>query len=164
MRVSVSRGLTAAPARTIVNLVVQQQHLDLAFAALADPVRRAVLARLRQGGTAVSTLAADHAISLPAFMKHVRTLERAGLVTTTKTGRIRTCRLCEPGLAAAEAWLRTHRTFWERQLESLARHVEPPAREAQTWTPPPSRKRSKSGASSPRHPRASTTPGRRPRA
>lgn len=106
--------------------MVYGQDLNLTFAALADPVRRAVLARLTRGDEAVSVLAADHDISLPAFMKHVRTLERAGLVTTLKSGRVRTCRLCEPGLAVAEEWIHTHRAFWERQLDSLHRLTDHP--------------------------------------
>ena len=137
-------------------------NLDRTFAALADPVRRAVLDRLRDGDQGVSALATAHAISLPAFMKHVRTLERAGLMTTLKTGRVRTCRLCDAGLAAAETWLRTHRAFWEGQLDSLERLFQPSSTETHAWPAPlPPRNRSKSGVTSRRRRLASTTPGRR---
>jgi DNA-binding transcriptional ArsR family regulator len=143
--------------------VVHYRALDHTFAALADPVRRAVIARLTRGEAPVSTLAADHAISLPAFMKHVRTLERAGLVVTAKAGRVRTCRLQDAALASAESWLQTHRLFWRQQLAALARFVEsgPPQQEDPWPSSPPSR--SKSDKSSRPRPPASTTRGRRPR-
>jgi DNA-binding transcriptional ArsR family regulator len=140
----------------------QPQPLDRTFAALADPVRRAVVARLSRGAAPVSALAADHAISLPAFMKHLRTLERAGLVTTEKAGRVRTCRLRDAALATAQTWLATHRAFWQQQLAALARFVESPSAQEDPWPSSP-RRRSKSVRSSmPRRP-ASTTRGPRRR-
>ena len=71
----------------------------------------------------MSDLATPHDMSLPAFLKHVRTLERAGLLTTRKVGRTRRCRLEGFGLAAAERWIREHRIFWEAQLTSLDRYL-----------------------------------------
>jgi DNA-binding transcriptional ArsR family regulator len=146
----------------IVNLVVHYQNLDQTFAALADPVRRTVIARLTKGEAPVSALAADHAISLPAFMKHVRTLERAGLVVTEKVGRVRTCRLRDAALASAEQWLQTHRVFWKHQLAALAALVESQPPQEEPWpSSPPSR--SKFGKSSRPRRLASTTRGRRRR-
>jgi DNA-binding transcriptional ArsR family regulator len=135
--------------------------LDRTFVALADPVRRAVLARLRQGDEAVSALATDHPISLPAFLKHLRVLEDAGLVTTEKVGRVRTCRLCSDGLDAAEDWLRTHREFWNQQLDNLERLFQANRRDT-TWPPPSPDTRSKSAAASRPRRRTSTTRGRPP--
>jgi DNA-binding transcriptional ArsR family regulator len=97
--------------------------LDQTFSALADPIRRSVVSRLTAGEESVSGLAAGHPISLPAFMKHVRVLERAGLVRTVKRGRVRHCRLDAVRLAEAETWLQEHRIFWERQLASLERFL-----------------------------------------
>lgn len=99
--------------------------LDRTFGALADPIRRAVVTQLAAGGESVSGLAAAHPISLPAFMKHVRVLERAGLVRTVKRGRVRHCQLDAARLADAERWLQEHRVFWERQLASLERFLRP---------------------------------------
>jgi DNA-binding transcriptional ArsR family regulator len=93
--------------------------LDQTFGALADPIRRDVVARLTRGEETLGTLAAAHPISLPAFLKHVRVLERAGLVRTVKRGRVRHCRLDPVRMAEAERWLEQHRLFWQRQLASL---------------------------------------------
>lgn len=80
-------------------MVHQRQRLQATFTALADPVRRDVIARLSRGEQQVSKLAGDYAMSLPGFLKHVRVLETAGLVTTRKEGRVRTCRLNADRLA-----------------------------------------------------------------
>jgi len=98
--------------------------LDRTFGALADPIRRDVVARLTAGEESVSALAASHRISLPAFMKHVGVLERAGLVRTVKRGRVRHCRLDTARMAEAERWLEQHRLFWQRQLGSLDRFLQ----------------------------------------
>lgn len=82
-----------------------------------------MIERLSRGEESVSNLAADYEMSLPGFLKHVRVLEEAGLVTTRKEGRIRTCRLEAGSLADAEAWLSKHRIFWQRQLDSLERFL-----------------------------------------
>ncbi len=97
--------------------------LDQTFSALADPIRRSVVTRLTKGEESVSTLAKGHPITLPAFMKHVRVLEQAGLVTTVKRGRVRHCRLDARRLGEAERWLENHRLFWEHQLASLDRFL-----------------------------------------
>lgn len=100
--------------------------MQATFAALADPVRREVIERLSRGEESVSKLAADYEMSLPGFLKHVRVLELAGLVTTRKDGRVRTCRLEAGSLADAEAWLSKHRIFWQRQLDALERFLATP--------------------------------------
>ncbi len=114
---------------SILNHMVKSTQLDSAFGALADPIRRSVLGQLRNGESTVSELATEYSISLPAFLKHVRVLEDAGLVTTRKIGRVRYCRYSPQRLAAAEDWLRDHRQFWERQLDQLQRHFTDRERE-----------------------------------
>lgn len=98
--------------------------LDAAFHALADPTRRAILGRLVRGPSTVSALAQPFAMGLPAFLKHLRVLEQDGLITTEKTGRIRTCRINAPQLAAAETWLAQQRTLWQANADRLADYVE----------------------------------------
>lgn len=89
------------------------------FQALADPTRRAVVERLGRGPRSVSELAEPFAMALPSFMQHLRTLERAGLVRSTKVGRVRTCELVPRRLAQAEDWLARRRRLWERRLDQL---------------------------------------------
>lgn len=105
----------------IVNHIVnyQQEQLDHAFAALADPTRRAMVARLAQGEATVGDLAAPHAMSLPAVSKHLKVLERAGLVARRKDGRVHHCRLEPAPLLDAVAWIESHRRFWEARLDAL---------------------------------------------
>jgi DNA-binding transcriptional ArsR family regulator len=98
--------------------------VDEVFAALADPTRRAILGRLRQGEASVSELAEPFAVSLPAIAKHVRVLERAGLLTHRKTGRVRQCRILTDRLQLASDWLETYRSFWTTRLDALASHLE----------------------------------------
>ncbi len=94
------------------------------FAALADPTRRAILERLSQGEASVTELAEPFDVSLPAISKQLRVLERAGLLTQEKEGRIRRCRLeAEPMREAAE-WLVRYRRYWERQLDQLADYLD----------------------------------------
>ncbi|MCI0686913.1 MAG: metalloregulator ArsR/SmtB family transcription factor, partial [Sporichthyaceae bacterium] len=119
-------GQCQAPyyAASILNHMVNHQPaLDRTFAALADPVRRAVLERLRNGEATVSELAHPHPISLPAFLKHVGVLRRAGLVSDRKVGRERRCRLAAQPLEAAGNWITQYRRFWGRQLDSLERYL-----------------------------------------
>ena len=107
--------------------------LDATFAALADPTRRAILARLARGDSSVSALARPFDVSLPAISKHLRVLERAGLVTQRKQGRTRRCRLAARPLRQASLWLAHYREFWEARLDALERHLLSPVRR------PPSR-------------------------
>jgi DNA-binding transcriptional ArsR family regulator len=97
----------------------KQEQLDHAFAALADPTRRAMVARLAQGEATVGDLAAPHAMSLPAVSKHLKVLERAGLVARRKDGRVHHCRLEPAPLLDAVAWIESHRRFWEARLDAL---------------------------------------------
>ncbi|KPP84246.1 MAG: toxin-antitoxin system ArsR family transcriptional regulator antidote component [Rhodobacteraceae bacterium HLUCCA08] len=94
-------------------------NLDHFFAAMADPTRRAVIARLTQGAAPVSDLAAPHDMALPSFLKHLKKLETAGLVRTIKTGRVRMVALEPAKLAEAEHWLSRQRRIWEDRLERL---------------------------------------------
>lgn len=103
-------------------MVKSDEALDLTFAALSDPTRRAVVRRLGLGEATVGELAAPFAMSLPAVSKHVSVLERAGLVHRERRGRLHYCRLRPENLAAAAAWLDRHKDFWTTQLTALADH------------------------------------------
>jgi DNA-binding transcriptional ArsR family regulator len=113
----------------VVNL--QQERLSRTFAALSDPTRRALIARLQlDGELSVSTLAEPFAISLPAIMKHLDLLSAAGIVVRTKQGRVVTYRLTPQPLEAAERWLARHRTFWSDSLDRLEVRVAARKRKA----------------------------------
>ncbi|MCI1193829.1 metalloregulator ArsR/SmtB family transcription factor [Calidifontimicrobium sp. SYSU G02091] len=99
------------------------QVLDCTFAALADPTRRAIVARLCQGEAPVGELARPFSIGLPTLLKHIRVLEDGGLVTTRKAGRVRTCTLVPDVLRCADAWLRAHIDVWESRLDRLEAHL-----------------------------------------
>lgn len=112
--------------------MVKYPSVHSTFHALSDPTRQAIVERLaRVGDEPISSLAAGHRMSLPGFLKHVRLLERAGLVTTEKTGRVRRCRLAPKALDEAQVWIQTHRAFWNAQMDSLDRYLvsTPPAEE-----------------------------------
>ncbi|WP_028969079.1 ArsR/SmtB family transcription factor [Sphingomonas sp. URHD0057] len=98
-------------------------QLDRAFQALADPVRRGMLARLSRGPASVSELAAPFPMSLPAIMQHLKALEHGGLVRSEKKGRVRTVRLEAPALSAAEFWIAEQRSAWEARLDRFETHV-----------------------------------------
>lgn len=95
------------------------EHLDATFFALADPTRRAILARLADGEASVLELAAPFAMTQPAISKHLRVLERAGLVTRGKDAQRRPARLEAAPLAEATAWLEGYRRFWEGRFQKL---------------------------------------------
>ena len=99
--------------------MLNESHLDQAFAALADPARRAMLARLSRGPASVSELARPLPMSLPAVLQHLKALEDSGLVTSEKKGRVRTARLECNAIAEAEQWLTDRRTEWEAQADRL---------------------------------------------
>jgi DNA-binding transcriptional ArsR family regulator len=99
-------------------------ELDAVFTALANPTRRAIVVRLAPSDASVSELAEPFGVSLPAMAKHLRVLERAGLVDQHKRGRVRHCRLRAAPMRFAEEWLASYRVFWETRLDSLARHFE----------------------------------------
>jgi DNA-binding transcriptional ArsR family regulator len=93
--------------------------LSVTFAALADPTRRAILARLADGEATVGELAQPHAMSLPSISRHLKVLERAGLVIKGRSGQWRPCRLDAAPLVAADAWMAPYRTFFETRLARL---------------------------------------------
>jgi DNA-binding transcriptional ArsR family regulator len=98
--------------------------LDLAFQALADPTRRAMVERLARSPASVSDLARPLSISLPAVMQHLAVLESSGLVVSEKIGRVRTCRVEPRALSLVEQWINARRTEWERRLDRLGNYLE----------------------------------------
>ena len=102
------------------------QHLDATFAALADPTRRAILARLALGEMSVSDLAKPFAMSQPAISKHLKVLERAGLITRSREAQWRPCRLQAAPLQQANEWLEAYAAFWSGSLDRLAALMEAP--------------------------------------
>jgi DNA-binding transcriptional ArsR family regulator len=98
--------------------------LDQTFQALADPTRRAILAKLTRRPSSVSKLARPLAMSLPAVMQHLAVLEKSGLVRSEKVGRVRTCRIEAKALDIAEQWINQRRLEWERQFDRLGRYLE----------------------------------------
>lgn len=98
--------------------------LDLAFQALADPSRRAMVDRLVQGPATVSELAKPLAMSLPGVMQHLAVLEASGLVISEKVGRTRTCRIEPAVLTQAEQWIAERRALWERRLDRLGQFLD----------------------------------------
>ena len=100
-----------------------EEQLDAAFAALADPTRRAIVSRLAQGDATVSELAAPFAISLPGVSKHLKVLERSGLISRGRDAQFRPCHLETDTLDAAVDWIETHRRLWEERFEKLDTHL-----------------------------------------
>jgi DNA-binding transcriptional ArsR family regulator len=98
--------------------------LSTTFAALADPTRRAILARLAYGDTHVGELAQPFDISGPAISRHLRVLENAGLISREVNAQWRLCRLCTPALQQAHGWLEHYAEHWERSLDRLTALVE----------------------------------------
>jgi DNA-binding transcriptional ArsR family regulator len=142
-------------------MVKYQADLDRTFGALADPTRRALVARLSEAqGLSVSELARPFAMSLPAIMKHLDVLSDAGLIVRTKTGRTVACRLNADPMQAAMDWLERYQRFWSEQLDRLAAFVEEESCQPQPAMPlsPPSQASPSSAASTRRRPR-STKPG-----
>jgi DNA-binding transcriptional ArsR family regulator len=98
-------------------------QLSETFAALADPTRRAILTRLTQGEATVNELAEPFPISLQAVSKHLKVLERAGLITRSKSAQWRPCRLHAEPLEEVTGWLEHYRRFWEERLDRLGEHL-----------------------------------------
>jgi DNA-binding transcriptional ArsR family regulator len=106
-------------------MVNYSERLDRTFAALVDPTRRAILARLeRETSASVSELARPLAIKLPAVMKHLDVLDKAGLITRSKIGRTVTVRLLPEPIREAMDWLRRYERFWSARLDRLAAYAE----------------------------------------
>ena len=97
----------------------QTVELDQVFQALADPTRRQVVEQLGTGSASTSQLAEPFSMALPSFIQHLSVLERAGLVTSTKRGRVRTYELVPAALGIADGWLAEQRRLWERRLDQL---------------------------------------------
>jgi DNA-binding transcriptional ArsR family regulator len=100
------------------------KHLDDTFAALSDPTRRAILARLIQGEATVGELAAPFAISLPAISRHLKVLEQAALISNVRDGKHRRCRLNPKTLTDATAWLNAQTQFWQGSFARLDAHLK----------------------------------------
>jgi len=128
---------------------MQTALLDQTFAALADPTRRAILARLAAGEATVNELAEPFAISLPAVSRHLKVLARASLIEQRRDGQHRRCRLNSAPLSEAADWLEFYRRFWSESLDRLAEHLR-------ATHPPSPKPRRKSHA-------RSRKPRRRPR-
>ena len=107
-------------------MVTIDWQLDSVFGALSDATRRAILAELAHGERTVGELAAPFEISRPAISKHLRVLERAGLVQRTPEGRISRCTLDAAPLQEAADWVERYRDFWEERFDALARYLETP--------------------------------------
>ena len=99
-------------------------ELSEVFAALADPTRRAILARLAQGEASVTELAAPFAMSMPAVSKHLKVLERAGLITRGREAQWRPCQLQPEALKGATDWLERYRQYWDSTLDRLDTHLK----------------------------------------
>jgi len=97
--------------------------LSATFGALADPTRRAILARLSEGVTSVTELAAPFAMSMPAVTKHLKVLERAGLVERSRRAQWRPCKLRAKPLEAATGWIAQYRKFWEESFDRLEAYL-----------------------------------------
>jgi DNA-binding transcriptional ArsR family regulator len=98
--------------------------LDATFHALSDPTRRAILARLGTGEASVTEVAAPFRVSLPAVSKHIRVLEKAGLLARRRVGRVHSLRLVARPLRDAAAWIEHYRRFWEARFDALDRHLQ----------------------------------------
>jgi DNA-binding transcriptional ArsR family regulator len=99
-------------------------QLSSTFAALADPTRRAILARLALGETSVTELAKPFEMSMPAVSKHLKVLERAGLIARGREAQWRPCRLDAGPLKDAASWIEEYRRFWSAHVDALERHLD----------------------------------------
>ncbi|MDT0303853.1 ArsR/SmtB family transcription factor [Streptomonospora wellingtoniae] len=106
------------------------EQLDGVFVALAHPTRRGIVRHLGRGPRSVGDLAVRFPMTLPSFMKHVRTLESNGLISTVKAGRVRTCVLNHERLSLVDDWLAEQRRSWEERTDRLERFVTDPEEDA----------------------------------
>ena len=100
-----------------------EQRLDATFAALADPTRRAIVARLAAGDATVNELAEPFALSLPGISKHLKVLERSGLITRSRQAQFRPCHLERQTLDAAVDWIESNRRLWSERFDKLDDHL-----------------------------------------
>ncbi len=108
----------------MVQQAAPPDRLSITFAALADPTRRAILARLQDGETSVLELAAPFDMSLPAISKHLRVLERAGLIARSRDAQRRPCRIAAEPLREAAEWITGYRRFWEESFDRLDEYLQ----------------------------------------
>ena len=102
---------------------VSEERLDAAFAALADPTRRAIVSRLARGDATVSELAAPFAMSLPGISKHLKVLERSGLISRGRDAQFRPCHLEVEAIDQALDWVSVHRQIWDQRFDQLDAHL-----------------------------------------
>jgi DNA-binding transcriptional ArsR family regulator len=107
----------------MVNRQDVEADLDAIFAALAHPIRRAILEQLAGGDASVTALAKPHRVSLPAISRHLRVLADAGLIEVSPEGRVHRVQLYAPPLSAAFGWLTRYRVLWEDRFDRLADHL-----------------------------------------
>ncbi|MFO1163325.1 MAG: metalloregulator ArsR/SmtB family transcription factor [Reyranellaceae bacterium] len=120
--------------------------LSTTLSALADPTRRAILARLTLGETSVGELAHPFDMTLPAISKHLKVLERAGLIARGREAQRRPCRLEAAPLREVLEWVATYRQFWERRLDRLERYLQTAQAQAQQKPPKPLKRKARSHA------------------
>lgn len=120
--------------------MVEQQHLDAVFFALADPTRRAMLRQLARGERSVGELAAPFDMSFAGAAKHVKALETAGLISRRVDGRSHICSLNARPMHGAMEWLRYYENFWNERLDKLAEELGDPPRQSATKSPTPQKK------------------------
>ena len=125
----------------MVNNPLSPDHLSTTFAALADPTRRAILARLASGEASVTELAEPFEISMPAISKHLKVLERAGLIARSREAQWRPCRLEAAPLEEVAAWVEEYRRIWEQRFDRLDGYL----RELQTKEKKHGRKQRRNG-------------------
>jgi DNA-binding transcriptional ArsR family regulator len=104
-------------------MTVGADRLDITFAALADPTRRAILSRLARGDATVNELAAPFAMTLPGISKHLKVLERCGLISRTKHAQFRPCHLERTALDAAGNWIEENKKIWTERFDKLDEHL-----------------------------------------
>jgi len=105
-------------------MTTPEANLDATFAALADPTRRAILARLALGETSVTDLAEPFEMSMPAISKHLKVLEKAGLINRGREAQMRPARLNAAALKSAAAWIEEYRKFWEKSFDRLDAYLQ----------------------------------------
>lgn len=119
--------LAAGACRGAVRVILShmaKQDLSLVFQALADPTRRAMLERLGQGEVAVSALARPTGMALPTILRHLAVLEAAGLISSAKAGRVRSCAVVPGALDATRSWLAAQRALWDARTDRLEAYLE----------------------------------------
>ncbi len=129
-----------------------QDHLSTTFAALADPTRRAILSHLMRGEVSVKDLARPFEMSLPGISKHLKVLERAGLIERGRTAQWRPCRLKAQPLKEASGWIEHYRRFWEASFDRLDKYLQ----ELQANTAKPAKPKRAATAHTRRSPRTSS--------